>query len=401
MKFSKRLLPLLLLAICWLTPAVVTAQAAQQSDLAELMTQAEQAMFIRGQGLYNQGLYSEAINVLNQFLERYPHSLINDLGLLWLGRSYLAQNDLGAAEKVGQRLRSLPDSSMVAIYEEELRLGRQNYVRAALGPARVANSLSTPLSITAADPQVIEPAAIEQRVVASGPEVQKPAPVVTSAVTLHTEMKGVAKPANGPEKKIPGSGLFLSSAVEAPVESAKGPGPRDDERRLNVVAPARNTPASAPSGQALKATQTVNSLSSPTLAVAKNSSPSSPAPAFQSASGAPLLRASTNQLPLADGQTSYRLTIVNEGNGAAKDLTVRIELDGALVFVASDPVLYRQELIARKQILTFRLPLIESAQSRVLQITVRSLNANTVDLNTQIKHAVFYRDSNGKLLHTP
>lgn len=400
MNFSNRFLSLSLLAICWVTPSLVTAQTAPQSDPAGLVTDGEQSMFIKGQSLYSQGLHSEAINVLNQFLERYPHSLIYDLGLLWLGRSYLAQADLAAAENVGLRLRALPDSSMVGIYEEELRLGRQNYVRAALGSTGVTNGKST----VASAPEITKPVGVEK--IASEPAVQKTAQPAIQPVALQTG----TKPENEPDKKILGSGLFLPSAVELPVERAKVSLPRDDARpRTNALqvaaaAPPRTAPVSSPAmarSHAVTPTQTVNSLSSPIPQVVKNSKPSTPAQAVQSPSGAPFLRATTAKLPLAAGQTSYRLTILNEGGGAAKDLTVRLEVDGPLDVVATEPVLHRQELIARKQIFTFRLPLIESGQSEVIQITVRSPNASPIDLNAQIRHAIFYRDSKGQLLHTP
>src|SRR5437660_2050130 len=100
----------------------------------EMPSQAEQTMFTKGQSLYSQGLYGEAISVFNDLLKAYPKSLIRDLALLWLGRSYIRQGDVPSAEQVGLRLREIPDTPFVSFYEEELRVARQNYVRSAAPP---------------------------------------------------------------------------------------------------------------------------------------------------------------------------------------------------------------------------------------------------------------------------
>src|SRR5436190_1552015 len=81
---------LLLLGSCLLSlcPSQI-ASARLQPDGPDVPGEAEQGLFTKGQILYNQGLYSEAIVIFSEALKTYPNSLIKDLNLLWLGRSYL------------------------------------------------------------------------------------------------------------------------------------------------------------------------------------------------------------------------------------------------------------------------------------------------------------------------
>ena len=85
----------------------VAAHAAHASSVnrTDIPSDAEQAMFTKGQNLYNQGRYDQAATVLQDFLKTYPRSIITDLTLLWLGRSYMQLGKLPEAEQVGQRLR--------------------------------------------------------------------------------------------------------------------------------------------------------------------------------------------------------------------------------------------------------------------------------------------------------
>src|SRR2546430_669462 len=100
-------------------------------------------MFTKGQTLYTQGFYSEAIVMFSESLLSYPQSIIKDLNLLWLGRSYLRQGDIANAEKIGRRLREIPDTSFVDIYDEELRIARQNYVKSGARSAGLRNAAAT------------------------------------------------------------------------------------------------------------------------------------------------------------------------------------------------------------------------------------------------------------------
>jgi hypothetical protein len=104
------------------TTVLANARAfAQQEDIP---SDAEQALFTKGQNLYNQGRYDQAVTVLQDFLKTYPRSIISDLTLLWLGRSYMQLGKLPEAEQVGQKLRAIKDTPFADIYEGELETAR-------------------------------------------------------------------------------------------------------------------------------------------------------------------------------------------------------------------------------------------------------------------------------------
>ena len=349
---------------------------AQQSDGSDEPTEAEQSLFTKGQTLHNHGLYGEAIVVLSQFLESYPNSTIKDLDLLWLGRSYLGQGDLANAEKTGLRLKAIPDTALVGIFEEELRVARQNYARSG-APAFVRRNESvqlapdkpkTSVEATAPAVEVVGNQPVVQGGNGSGPPAQLQ-PVNTTTVALRTKDPGPAQASSN-------SVLLPRAAVDIPTKQ-----PTVQDRRAPDL-PAQTRPASnnvliAPA----KETATAKVL--PTLDV-------------------PLLRLKIEELPRsASGFVSYRLIIANEGSGAAKDLTVREELDGSLEYAASDPMPNRQELVAQKQVLTFRLPSVQPGETKVMQISVRPRGAIDLHLAAQTKRSVYYRDSKGNFLHTP
>jgi uncharacterized repeat protein (TIGR01451 family) len=96
--------------------------AAQQEP--DIPSDAEQAMFTKGQNLYNQGRYDQAAVVLQDFLKTYPRSIITDLTLLWLGRSYMQLGKLQEAEQVGAQLKTIKDTPFADIYEGELATAR-------------------------------------------------------------------------------------------------------------------------------------------------------------------------------------------------------------------------------------------------------------------------------------
>ncbi|HEX8422427.1 MAG TPA: tetratricopeptide repeat protein, partial [Pyrinomonadaceae bacterium] len=98
----------------------------------------EQAMFTKGQNFYNQGRFEQAAATFRDFLKNYPNSIITDLTLLWLGRTYIAQNRLSDAESVVPRLRTIKDTPFVEIYEGELQAARTEMI------ARGATAKPTP-----------------------------------------------------------------------------------------------------------------------------------------------------------------------------------------------------------------------------------------------------------------
>src|SRR5436305_1683268 len=86
-------------------------------------------MFTRAQKLYNDGRYEQAANTFKDFLKTYPNSIIADLTLLWLGRSYIALNRITDAEQIAQQLRGIKDTPFVEIYEGELQSARRDSAR--------------------------------------------------------------------------------------------------------------------------------------------------------------------------------------------------------------------------------------------------------------------------------
>lgn len=129
-------------------------RAARQDDTP---SDAEQSMFTRGQKLYNDGRFDQAATVFKDFLKNYPRSIITDLTLLWLGRSYIALNRLGDAEQVAQQLRGIRDTPFVEIYEGELQTARQQAGTRAGGessrpPTSAPARRGTPQQVATASP---------------------------------------------------------------------------------------------------------------------------------------------------------------------------------------------------------------------------------------------------------
>ena len=147
---------LLLALLCGLGWHSTSAQVQKSSD--PVVTEAEQAMFAKGQHLYNEGLYGESIAVFKELLARYPGSTIADLTLLWLGRSHLGQGDIVSAEKIVAALKAIPETSLLDLYEDELRIARQNYANAA-APKRsgTVKPVKTEAPINSEDPGRSEP----------------------------------------------------------------------------------------------------------------------------------------------------------------------------------------------------------------------------------------------------
>ncbi len=128
-----------------LTPIIeVTAATRAVVQDGDIPSDAEQAMFTKGQNLYNQGRFDQAATILKDFLKTYPSSIITDLTLLWLGRSYMQLGKLDDAEQVGQRLRAIKDTPFADIYESELLSARRD------APARAPESRTVPATVVAA-----------------------------------------------------------------------------------------------------------------------------------------------------------------------------------------------------------------------------------------------------------
>jgi uncharacterized repeat protein (TIGR01451 family) len=132
------------------SPASVFASSAllgarQQQD-SDVPSDAEQAMFTKGQNLYLQGQYAQAATVLQDFLKNYPKSIITDLTLLWLGRSYMQMGRIQDAEQVGQRLRAIKETPFADIYDSELQSARRE------APARTGTNTNTSPAVAVTRP---------------------------------------------------------------------------------------------------------------------------------------------------------------------------------------------------------------------------------------------------------
>ena len=119
------------------TPSVNTIVWAHMAQQEDVPSDAEQSLFTKGQNLYLQGHYDQAITVLRDFLKTYPNSIITDLTLLWLGRSYMQMGRWQEAEGVSQRLHAIHDTPFADVYDSELQTARQS---AASRPAPTASS---------------------------------------------------------------------------------------------------------------------------------------------------------------------------------------------------------------------------------------------------------------------
>ncbi|HEV2707309.1 MAG TPA: tetratricopeptide repeat protein [Pyrinomonadaceae bacterium] len=141
------------------TPQIVLAAAAQDEAAP---SDAETSLFSKGQNYFIQGRYDQAAAVFNDFLKTYPNSVVTDLTLLWLGRSYMQLGQLQEAERVGQRLRGIKDTPFVDIYDTELKTARQEAAARGTRPAQpganngsssaAARTQTTPAEVAAVRP---------------------------------------------------------------------------------------------------------------------------------------------------------------------------------------------------------------------------------------------------------
>ncbi len=179
----------LLCAPCMpVTAAVVALTTNVVKQDQDAPPDAEQAAFNRGQTLYNQGKFEQAAGVLNDFLKNYPNSIITDLSLLWLGRSYIALGRIREAEQIGERLRGIKDTPFTEIYDDELSAARKEL--AARGPVAAQPSRSpvvrpapTPRTNTTTVPSIAAatPSPTPVRRLGMQPVVPRPTPTPTSA----------------------------------------------------------------------------------------------------------------------------------------------------------------------------------------------------------------------------
>ena len=113
---------------------------------------------------------------------------------------------------------------------------------------------------------------------------------------------------------------------------------------------------------------------------------------------APLVRIRTEQITrgAAAGEAIfYRLVLFNQGNGAAKNLTVTEQLADYMQFASSDPAPSQQEPVGLTQRLIFRLAELEAGETAVLRVAVRLRPNAPAEGSLTTRHSVLYQDSRG------
>jgi uncharacterized repeat protein (TIGR01451 family) len=135
------------------SPVVASSRIQPAEQDIDVPSDAEQSMFTKGQALYNQGHFDQAASVLRDLLKGYPKSIIRDLTLLWLGRSYIQLGQIDEADQVGVKLRSIKDTPFVDIYDNELRAARRNAVSRPLVVPGGGQSAATKQNVPSSDPK--------------------------------------------------------------------------------------------------------------------------------------------------------------------------------------------------------------------------------------------------------
>ncbi|PYS48674.1 MAG: hypothetical protein DMF68_12515, partial [Acidobacteria bacterium] len=267
------------------------ALALQQQD--DVPSDAEQAMFTKGQNLYNQGRFDQAVTVLQDFLKTYPRSIIADLTLLWLGRSYMQLGKLKEAEQVGQRLHTIKDTPFADIYDSELQTARTerggtsgSAVAAATPtptPRKIPNATPTPSPAIATKRQVTIPTATPSptpvpvaRRIDSGNQTP---PKKTPAMTLNNN-KAIATQGNNSSAAQANANTTQSNTATQIARNVLPPGRRINRPGRRVIPP-QTTPSNSVASQnantstAVKqpATNNANRVTQPQTQVAINSTP--------------------------------------------------------------------------------------------------------------------------------
>lgn len=236
-------------------PGVLAARRLQQQD-SDVPSDAEQAMFSRGQTLYNQGRYDQAATVLKDFLKNYPNSIITDLTLLWLGRSFMQLGKFQDAEAVGQRLRAIKDTPFAEIYEGEMQAARRE--AAARGTSTTTPSTTEARTTTTTTP----PVAAQPR--------QTPTPVAPTSRPATTNSNTSMAQNNTRNNRTPGLNINNAPANvaqnQANTSTATLPNQRGGRRRRGRQLPS-NPQALANANQSRTVTSPANTNANTQVAV--------------------------------------------------------------------------------------------------------------------------------------
>src|ERR1051325_783571 len=225
------------------TPIMEARAAAASAILqdGDIPSDAEQAMFTKGQNLYNQGRYDQAATVLQDFLKTYPNSIITDLTLLWLGRSYMQMGKLDDAQQVGQRLRGIKDTPFADIYESELMSARRETTARTTEPKPSAVVATATPSPTPARSQPVNTARL----------IKPPTPNAPSTTTASTTTATSNPTVNPRPRQITGNptteiaGTKPATEITPPVNNPRGRnGRRGANNRRGQQTATQNTTAS-------------------------------------------------------------------------------------------------------------------------------------------------------------
>jgi len=173
---------------------------------------------------------------------------------------------------------------------------------------------------------------------------------------------------------------------EPAITQTTGVAPQDGEYPLLLRV---QIPANAPDRQQYSYNIVVRSLTSNRVASEANT---------VLAVATPRVRVRTEQVSEASAPGDaiyYRLVLVNEGSGLAKNLVVTESLPDALQFAGSEPSLNPQDAPGSAQRFQWRVAELAPGDTSVLRIAVRlrpNLSANT---NLTTSHSLVYKDSNG------
>jgi uncharacterized repeat protein (TIGR01451 family) len=283
---------LLLAPVTQLVEVTAAAARAVAQD-GDIPSDAEQAMFTKGQNLYNQGRFDQAATVLKDFLKTYPNSIITDLTLLWLGRSYMQLGKIDDAEQIGQRLRTIKDTPFADIYESELMTARREAPARAPetrpGPATtaVANASPTP-SPARTTPSPARTAASPPRTTQSGNASRTSTAPTLSPITTpspaSTARNDNPRTTTPPvARKITGAGpeQVAATTTTVPATSTRNTRPRRQNRRGRQQ-PATTQPSTTASSNTASSTTPSRTVTTPTMTPVPG-----PSPAAQVATNTP------------------------------------------------------------------------------------------------------------------
>ena len=304
----------------------VTAAAARTvAQDGDIPSDAEQAMFTKGQNLYNQGRFDQAATVLKDFLKTYPNSIITDLTLLWLGRSYMQMGKLDDAEQIGQRLRTIKDTPFADIYESELMTARRE------APARTPETRPSPATtaVATASPTPARTTPSPARTPATPPRTtqagntsrtstaQTLTPITTPSPATTARNNNNSRTTTPPvARKITGTGPEqVATTTTAPATNTRNTRPRRQQRR-GQQQPATTQPSTIASSNTASANTPSRSVTTPTMTPVPGPSPAAQIatntpPRRNTGSSANNTRTTTTERPAVTTSTPSTMAPVN------------------------------------------------------------------------------------------